>query len=99
MLGACVAMQAQTSYQILRACHPDDVKHYDNEQLRSRFMMPKVMEADKINLTYTMYDRLIFGGVMPPPYRCWSSTASSVLKPPRPSTPFRAVWACPSTAW
>ena len=65
MLGACVAMQAQTSYQILRACHPDDVKHYDNEQLRSRFMMPKVMEADKINLTYTMYDRLIFGGVMP----------------------------------
>ncbi len=23
------------------------------------------MEADKVNLTYTMYDRLIFGGVMP----------------------------------
>lgn len=65
MLAACGAMQAQTNYQVLHACHPADVKHYDNEQLRSRFLMEKVMEADKVNLTYTMYDRLIFGGVMP----------------------------------
>ncbi len=65
MLGACLAMQAQTSYQVLHACHPDDVKHYDNEQLRSHFLMNKVMEADKINMTYTMYDRLVYGGVMP----------------------------------
>ena len=28
-------------------------------------MMPTVMEQDKINLTYSMYDRLIFGGVVP----------------------------------
>ncbi len=28
-------------------------------------MMPKVMEEDVINLTYSMYDRLIFGGVVP----------------------------------
>ena len=28
-------------------------------------MMPKVMEQDKINLTYSMYDRLVFGGVIP----------------------------------
>lgn len=65
MAIASMASQAQTSYTILRACHPDDVKHYDTEQLRSRFTMPKVMEQDKINLTYTMYDRLIFGGVVP----------------------------------
>lgn len=65
MLGAAIAMQAQTSYQLLHACHPDDVKHYDNEQLRSHFLMTKVMEADKINLTYTMYDRLIYGGIVP----------------------------------
>lgn len=56
---------AQTDYTILRACHPDDVKHYDTKQLRSHFMMPKVMEEDKINLTYCLYDRLVYGGVIP----------------------------------
>ena len=65
MFAACLPAGAQTSYQVLRACHPEDVRHYDNETLRERFMMPKVMEADKILLTYTQYDRLIFGGVMP----------------------------------
>lgn len=59
------AVGAQTSYTILRACHPDDAKKYDTDQLRSHFMMPKVMEEDKINLTYSLYDRLIFGGVVP----------------------------------
>lgn len=60
-----LAAGAQTSYTIMRACHPDDVKKYDTDQLRSHFMMPKVMEQDKVNLTYSMYDRLIFGGVVP----------------------------------
>ena len=64
-MAAAISGQAQVDYKILRACHPEDVKHYDNEQLRERFMMPKVMEADKITFTYTMYDRLIFGGCMP----------------------------------
>ena len=56
---------AKTNYTIQRACHPEDVKHYDTEQFRSRFMMPKVMEENVINLTYSMYDRLIYGGVIP----------------------------------
>ena len=56
---------AQTSYTIVRACHPDDVKHYDTEQLRSHFLMEKVMENDKIILTYTLYDRLVYGGIVP----------------------------------
>ncbi len=60
-----IAAGAETSYSIQRACHPDDVKGYDTKQLRSRFMMPNVMEQDKINLTYSLYDRLIFGGVVP----------------------------------
>ena len=64
-MAAATAMQAQTSYTMLRACHPDDVKNYNTEQLRSHFMMPKVMEQDKINLTYSMYDRIIYGGVVP----------------------------------
>ncbi len=56
---------AQTNYKILRACNPEDVRKYDTEQLRSHFMMPKVMAADTVNMTYSMYDRLIFGGVVP----------------------------------
>ena len=47
------------------ACHPDDVKHYDTERLRRSFLMERVMAADEINLTYTLYDRMIYGGVMP----------------------------------
>ncbi|MDY4031186.1 MAG: 5-dehydro-4-deoxy-D-glucuronate isomerase [Alloprevotella sp.] len=62
---SALAGQAQTSYQMLRAVHPDDFKTYTTEQIRSHFLMPKVMEQDKINLTYSMYDRLIYGGVMP----------------------------------
>lgn len=56
---------AQTDYSILRAVHPDDFKKYDTDQLRSHFLMPKVMEQDKVNLTYSMYDRIIYGGVIP----------------------------------
>ena len=56
---------AQTNYAIQRACHPDDVKEYNTDQLRSRFMMEKVMEENVFNLTYSMYDRLVFGGVIP----------------------------------
>lgn len=50
---------------IQTACHPADVKHYDTATLRERFVMEKVMAPDEINLTYTMYDRLIYGGAMP----------------------------------
>lgn len=62
---ASLAGQAQTSYTMLRAVHPDDFKGYDTQQLRSHFMMTTVMEQDKINLTYSMYDRIIYGGVIP----------------------------------
>ena len=65
LLIAAISASAETHYTIMRACHPDDVKRYDTEQLRSHFMMPTVMQQDVINLTYSMYDRLIFGGVIP----------------------------------
>ena len=47
------------------ACHPEDVKHYDTPLLRERFVMEKVMAADSILLTYSHYDRFIFGGAVP----------------------------------
>ena len=65
LLIVAISANAETHYTIMRACHPDDVKRYDTEQLRSHFMMPTVMQQDVINLTYSMYDRLIFGGVIP----------------------------------
>ena len=68
-LAACclfaVAAHAQLNYTVQTACHPDDVKGYDTERLRNAFLMEKVMSPDEINLTYTLYDRLIYGGVMP----------------------------------
>ena len=60
-----MAANSHMNYTIQMACHPDDVKHYDTERLRSAFLMETVMSPDKINLTYTLYDRLIYGGVMP----------------------------------
>ena len=66
MLGAAaVTASAQVNYTVQTACHPLDVKHYDTQRLRSSFMMSKVMAPDEINVTYTLYDRLIYGGAMP----------------------------------
>ncbi len=53
------------NYTVQTACHPEDVKHYDTERLRRSFLMEKVMAPNEINLTYTLYDRLVYGGVMP----------------------------------
>ena len=51
MMGAAaMAANAQVNYKVQTACHPQDVKHYDTELLRSRFMMDKVMAPDEINL-------------------------------------------------
>lgn len=65
LAAAAVSVDAQMNYKVQTACHPDDVKGYDTKKLRERFMMDKVMAADEINLTYTLYDRFIYGGVMP----------------------------------
>ena len=64
VMGVLGAM-AQQSVKFQAACHPADVKHYDTQTLRDRFVMEKVMEADSILLTYSHYDRFIFGGAMP----------------------------------
>ena len=47
------------------ACHPEDVKHYDTKMLRERFVMEKVMSPDSILLTYSHFDRFIFGVATP----------------------------------
>lgn len=62
---ATLSAGAVTNYHVQRACHPADVKNYDTKTLRERFTMPVVIAPDTINLTYSMYDRLVFGGVSP----------------------------------
>lgn len=62
---AALSASAQVNYKIQTACNPQDVKTYDTERLRSSFLMEKVMVPDQINVTYSMYDRFIFGGAVP----------------------------------
>ena len=60
-----IMLATTVNFTVQTAVHPDDFKHYDTEKIRDRFVMEKVMEKDKINVTYTMYDRLVYGGAMP----------------------------------
>ena len=63
--ASVTGMATPANFTLQTACHPDDVKTYDTAKLRSRFVMEKVMAPDEINLTYAMYDRLVYGGAMP----------------------------------
>jgi len=47
------------------AASPQDVKSYDTSRLRSEFLIENLMQADKINLVYSHFDRFITGGVVP----------------------------------
>ena len=48
-----------------RAIDPRHAKTMDTTELRSEFMIENMFEADKVNLTYTQYDRMIVGGATP----------------------------------
>lgn len=52
-------------YEVRYSHHPEDVKHYDTQKLRKEFLFTNVFEQNKINMVYTMYDRLIVGGALP----------------------------------
>lgn len=54
-----------TNYQTRYAASPQDVKSYDTSRLREEFLIDNLMESDKINLTYTHYDRYIAGSAVP----------------------------------
>ena len=40
-------------------------KHYDTNQLREHYMVEEIFIDDKIELTYSHVDRIIFGGIKP----------------------------------
>ena len=60
-----ILLAAAVNFTVQTAVHPDDFKTYDTAKTRERFVMEKVMAPDEINVTYTMYDRLVYGGAMP----------------------------------
>ncbi len=64
-MTAMALLATVANVAVQTATHPDDFKTFDTERIRSRFVMEKVMAPDEINLTYTMYDRLVYGGAMP----------------------------------
>ncbi len=51
--------------EVRYSSHQDDAKHYDTETLRRHYLIEKVMAPDEINMVYSMFDRIIAGGVMP----------------------------------
>ena len=54
-----------TNYESRYASSPKAVKLYDTQQLRDEFLIDNLMEAGKINLTYSHYDRYIAGSAVP----------------------------------
>ncbi|WPP53233.1 5-dehydro-4-deoxy-D-glucuronate isomerase [Catalinimonas niigatensis] len=54
-----------TYYSTRHAIHPDDSKAYDTAKLRKSYLVEKLFQEDTIQLTSTLYDRYIIGGVHP----------------------------------
>lgn len=55
----------KTNYEIRYAAHPEDAKHYDTARIRRDFLIEKLFAPDEANMVYSMYDRMVVGGVMP----------------------------------
>lgn len=47
------------------ANNPNDSKKYDTNQLREHYMVEEIFSDDKVELTYSHVDRIIFGGIKP----------------------------------
>ncbi|MNK33990.1 4-deoxy-L-threo-5-hexosulose-uronate ketol-isomerase [compost metagenome] len=54
-----------TQSEFRYAHHPNDAKNYTTEDLRREFLINDLFIENQIKLVYTMYDRLIVGGIMP----------------------------------
>jgi 4-deoxy-L-threo-5-hexosulose-uronate ketol-isomerase len=55
----------KTNYELRYAAHPEDAKQYDTTRLRKEHLIETVFTPDEVNMVYTLYDRMIVGGVMP----------------------------------
>lgn len=55
----------KTNYELRYSSHPKDAKSYDTERLRKEFLIETIFAPDEVNMVYSLYDRLIVGGIMP----------------------------------
>lgn len=55
----------KTNYEIRYAAHPDDARLYDTQRLRRDFLIERLFVPDEVNMTYSLYDRMVVGGLMP----------------------------------
>jgi 4-deoxy-L-threo-5-hexosulose-uronate ketol-isomerase len=53
------------NFKVRYAASPQDVKAYDTKRLREEFLIQDLMQAGKINFTYSHYDRYIAGSAVP----------------------------------
>ncbi|GGD23543.1 5-dehydro-4-deoxy-D-glucuronate isomerase [Flavobacterium orientale] len=54
-----------TNFSFRYASNPIDARKYDTQEIRSQFLIDNLFSENEINLTYSMYDRYIVGGIMP----------------------------------
>jgi 4-deoxy-L-threo-5-hexosulose-uronate ketol-isomerase len=54
-----------TNFSFRYASNPTDVKKYGTDELREQFLIENLFVENEIQLTYSMYDRYIVGGIMP----------------------------------
>ena len=55
----------KTNYEIRYSSHPEDAKKYDTTRLRKEHLIEKIFTPNEVNMVYSLYDRLVIGGIMP----------------------------------
>jgi 4-deoxy-L-threo-5-hexosulose-uronate ketol-isomerase len=58
-------MSSLQTMPIVHAVHPSQYSSFTTSDLRNLFLLPNLKQTDTFNLTYTHYDRLIAGTVIP----------------------------------
>lgn len=51
--------------KVYQATHPDMMSSVSNDELRDRYVVPGLMDPDRIKLNYTHNERMVIGGAMP----------------------------------
>ena len=50
---------------IIHAVHPDDFARYNTQQIRDKFLLENLVQPDKIECSYSHYDRMVVGAATP----------------------------------
>ncbi|MDO5571409.1 MAG: 5-dehydro-4-deoxy-D-glucuronate isomerase [Bacteroidales bacterium] len=55
----------KTNTQLRYASNPQDVNNYDTDRIRQEYLIQKLFIPEQVNMTYSLFDRMIIGGAMP----------------------------------